>query len=222
MNKPAPSVQSPPAAWEVEAYIAAARMGKTDVAAEFLQRYPAIVDAADADEMTALRYAARNGHTSTVMMLLEKGAAINGRSANTMPALLQAVSFEHIEVIELLLDKGAAIEAQSRYGMTALMIAAWYGYRDIVELLLERGASTEKEDLYERTAFICAEERGKRRVAEFIEQWPELKEQRRIERERVQAEQREAFLKETDCSTGLKKDMPAPSPLRAVRRKMKP
>ena len=104
---------------------------------------------------TALMAAAMMGHTSIVLLLLNKGAdleARNGVASRGENALLLAATFGHTYVAKLLLDKGADIEARNRQGYTAVMKAAEAGHADLVMQLADRGANLNAQDRYGYTA----------------------------------------------------------------------
>ena len=77
----------------------------------------------------ALRWAASNGHYDVVKLLIENGAKIH---ANNNEALRWAVHEGHYDVIKLLLENGADVRAKNN---EALRFASVKGYADVVELL---------------------------------------------------------------------------------------
>ena len=93
---------------------------------------------------TALMYACRRGHITTVTKLLDLGASVNVRSARETTAFLEAY-LQHSEtcnqVAKLLLareDLDVNVPYINDYGRTALMIAARSGDEEVVDLLLQR------------------------------------------------------------------------------------
>ena len=73
--------------------------------------------------MTALLYAARDGHTATVELLLDQGADINGTEANQITPLLMAVSNNRMATAATLIERGADLNAQDWYGRSPLWSA---------------------------------------------------------------------------------------------------
>ena len=72
---------------------------------------------------TLLITAAVVGHTKTVAMLLEHGAAINARSRDGGTALHAAAFFGHAETVQLLLENGADTSIKDNEGATPLEAA---------------------------------------------------------------------------------------------------
>jgi ankyrin repeat protein len=106
---------------------------------------------------TALHYAARDGHLSTVQALLDAGAAIEDRDPNDITPLLYAASNDRVAVARLLIARGADVKAVDWYGRSALWCAIDVRNRDtpqpangpgtdregnfaLAQVLLERGA----------------------------------------------------------------------------------
>lgn len=106
---------------------------------------------------TALHYAARDGHLSTVRVLLDAGAVLEDRDPNDITPLLYAASNDRVEVARLLIERGADVKAIDWYGRTALWCAIDVRNRDtpqpangpgtdrdgnfaLAQLLLDKGA----------------------------------------------------------------------------------
>ena len=107
--------------------------------------------------MTALHFAAREGHAQLAAQLLDAGAAIDPREANDITPLLMAISNGRMAVARVLIERGAQIDTTDWYGRSPLWSAVnvrniylhnetfdHTADRDsalgIIELLLERGA----------------------------------------------------------------------------------
>ena len=95
-----------------------------------------------------LHLAAREGHYSIVVLLLQHGAGVNAANTSGRTALHCAALYGHLEVAWLLLDRGADVNAvgvsESEVGNFAscqpLHLAAYHCRAEVVELLLGRGA----------------------------------------------------------------------------------
>jgi ankyrin repeat protein len=109
--------------------------------------------------MTALLYAAREGHTAAVHALVEAGADLNLASADKVSPMVEAIINGHLDLAKYLLDKGADPNVVSVSGMTALYAVidvkwaphAWFpqpsteqekiSYLDLMTALLDHGAN---------------------------------------------------------------------------------
>ena len=64
-------------------------------------------DAKNKGGMTALAYAAKNGHIGTARVLLEKNAGVNTENRNGITALINAATAGHADMIQFLAENGA-------------------------------------------------------------------------------------------------------------------
>ena len=113
------------------------------------------VDDQDILGETALMWAARNGHTETVKLLVEIGDAnVNHVSNYGMTALMLAAEKGHIETVKKLIEKGAVVNIENNDGNTALMLAAANGHIETVKKLIEKGANVNIENKDRNTALI--------------------------------------------------------------------
>ena len=109
---------------------------------------------ADAEGLTALHYACRNGYSGTVKLLLEKGLDQNRASKEGLAPLHLAVlsrlaetaSEDALEKVRLLLAGGATLDATDGRGHTPLWLAVAQMDRQLVTFLLENGASAKRVD----------------------------------------------------------------------------
>ncbi len=86
--------------------------------------------------LTALMYAARDGHLDVVKMLAEAGADIEAPEANKITALQMAIGNNNMDVASYLLAKGANPNSADDYGRTPLWLAV-----EMRDLELGRGAT---------------------------------------------------------------------------------
>ena len=111
------------------------------------------IDALDFNGETSLTYAAQEGHTDCVRLLLQRGADVNKPSGCRSTAAHYAAERGHSETLLALLDNaGCDVDARGIWGMTPLMWAAQEGHTECAQLLLERGADISSLDAGEFTA----------------------------------------------------------------------
>jgi ankyrin repeat protein len=97
---------------------------------------------------TPLNRACRHGHFVMARLLVEHGAAINGRGKTdakelhrkTSTPLLHAIEGGHSDIARWLIEEGADIFRTSSNGMTALWSACSHGHETIARNLIDRGA----------------------------------------------------------------------------------
>jgi hypothetical protein len=107
-----------------------------------------------------LHYAANNGHTDIVELLLKAGANPNGKDDAGETPLHSAVMEGKQDVAARLLDKGADVNAQDDQGATALHVAAMKGRPELVDLLLAKGADPLTADKQGRTPMFYSKITG--------------------------------------------------------------
>ena len=136
----------------------AARAKRGARAGDVAARPPRKVGPDMAGGMTALIYAAREGHMSAVHALVDAGADINEVSADKMSPMVEAIINGHLEIAKYLLEKGADPNLVSISGLTALYATidvqwapkAWFpqpsvdqekvGYLDLMTALIDKKA----------------------------------------------------------------------------------
>jgi ankyrin repeat protein len=118
----------------------------------------------DKDNFSLLMAASMRGYTEVVLVLLDKGAALDFQSNKGETALMEASHQGQTEVVKILLDRGANMDLQSNLGGTALMKASQEGHIEVVRLLLERGANSKLKSKKGRTAYDYADDYSKNKV----------------------------------------------------------
>ena len=98
------------------------------------------VNAARADGVTALLYAAHWDDLDALDRLLRAGANVNAADAHGVTALARACENASVAAVEKLLDAGADPNAAQVSGLTPLMTAVQTGKVPTVEALLAHGA----------------------------------------------------------------------------------
>lgn len=142
------------------------------------------VNACDDSERTPLHYAAQNGHTSLISILLEQGALLDLPDVYGWTPLTTAVAFNKFEAAQQLLNANAATEGLDaggeclpedsvfpeslRWPVTPNFFAAAAGDHEMAQLLLERGAFPLKQNLQGRIPLIIAAGQGHPRTAKLL------------------------------------------------------
>ncbi len=137
---------------------AAERQDRAKVAA--LLKEGADVNAAQADGMTALHWAAYLDDATLVTLLLKSGASARAANRYGVTPLSLACANGNAEVVEALLEAGADANVTLHGGETALMTAARTGRPGPVKALLARGAEVNAKDRKGQTALTWAAAEG--------------------------------------------------------------
>ncbi|MBI4520284.1 MAG: ankyrin repeat domain-containing protein [Gemmatimonadetes bacterium] len=138
--------------------VADAAMRRDVESVRSLVRQGADVNAAQADGMTALHWAAAHGDAELANLLIQAGANLEAvtRLGSHTP-LHVATRGTDVAVIRALLDAGANPNATTTTGVTPLHHAARAGSAEAVSALLERGASVDaRESAWEQTPLMFA------------------------------------------------------------------
>ncbi|KAK0656504.1 ankyrin repeat-containing domain protein [Cercophora newfieldiana] len=142
----------------------AAKCGQLDVV-RVLVAMGAELEAVGENGMTALDYAAENGHERITNLLVGYSAKIDpdrGVVRTVYPSpLLRAIQQGHQAIVGILLRAGANVEARDGMDRTALVCAIENERFTIAEMLVEHGAPLEERcGTDKRTALLSAAERG--------------------------------------------------------------
>ncbi|XP_014467321.1 PREDICTED: protein TANC2 isoform X1 [Dinoponera quadriceps] len=97
---------------------------------------------------TTLIFAASEGHTSLIELLLDKGSILETKDKDGLTALCWACVRGRVAAVQFLLDRGADVNTNDNTGRTPLDLAAFQGNPKLVQLLLEKGAAVEHVDLH--------------------------------------------------------------------------
>ncbi|MCA9927314.1 MAG: sigma-70 family RNA polymerase sigma factor [Anaerolineales bacterium] len=173
-NKPS---QDKTFADKVQFYIAL-RQGNHQLLSKILARQPDLVDAKTewpvaSDTyywplgVTPLYYVAGMGDTTTVQLLLNHSADVNGAGSDQTP-LHHAVIMNQPDAAALLLDHGAAINAATPKGLTPLHAAVIRGNMQMVELLLQRGTAVHTQDTTPHSPMAWAAHKGFTEICDLL------------------------------------------------------
>jgi ankyrin repeat protein len=150
--------------------VADAAMKGDAEAVHALLKQAADVNGAQGDGMTALHWAAMNGHADLTQTLIYAGANVRAttRIGGYTPLFLASQSGQGA-TIRALLKAGADVTVGSPNGTTPLMVAAASGRTDAVAALLDHGADINAtESLRGHTALIFAAASNRAAVIELL------------------------------------------------------
>jgi ankyrin repeat protein len=122
-------------------FFEAAERGDAARVRAFLSERPNLASETDGRTLSALHYAASEGHTEVVRVLLDRGADPRVSALGGMTPLFLAAAGGHSEVAKLLVKEGADPDARSPWN--PVRVAASEGYVEVVRALLELGADPE-------------------------------------------------------------------------------
>ena len=118
--------------------------------------------------MTPLHYAAINGHTEFVRLLLERNAEVNAQNNRGFTPFLFASWKGNTDVFRLLLDHNGNEHVHDDEGKTPLHYAAYLDHLDAARLLLERNLDINARDTNGLTPFLCASACQSSSVLKFL------------------------------------------------------
>ena len=95
---------------------------------------------------TPLMFAAWQGKTEVIKILLEHGVDVNCKTKYDWAPIDVCCRDGYEEIVSLLLEKGAPVNLKSTKGYTALGLAAHNGYLSIVKMLVNAGADFNSPD----------------------------------------------------------------------------
>jgi ankyrin repeat protein len=150
--------------------VADAAMRSDATAVRTLLKGGADVNAAQADGMTALHWAALNGDLPTMEVLLVAGATREPLTRVGSYTPLHLASMRgHAAAVTRLLDAGAKAGAATTTGVQPLHLAAQAGSAEAVQALLDRGADIDAADkTHGRTALVFAVSKDRREAMQLL------------------------------------------------------
>ena len=115
-----------------------------------------------------LVWAAMNGHSEAVQLLLSCGAQVGVKNNEGVTALYWAANNGHASLIQLLLNKGAKCRPKDKIGWTPLHRAAFHGHTGVAQVLLDNDADIEAKDDTRWTALMRAATTGSMEVMQLL------------------------------------------------------
>ncbi|KAJ2990388.1 hypothetical protein NUW58_g2975 [Xylaria curta] len=125
------------------------------------------VDLQDSSCATAIHYAAQNGKTQAMSLLLKKGAARNRCNNKGQTPLALSAKSGYRCAVEALLDVGADALLEDFEGWTPLHWAIIGSHNDVVEALLNKSTTGYSQEQLNK-ALICAAETGNEDAVETL------------------------------------------------------
>ena len=126
-------------------------------------------DAATADGMTALLFAAQNGDTAIVRFLVEHGADIKAQeTALSRSAIHFAAENGNLDTVKFLSEHGADLQDKDAYGATALHYAAKSNKLDVVKYLVGKKMDYTARDVRGWSAMHYAAKGGSLDVIKYL------------------------------------------------------
>lgn len=122
------------------------------------------------DRMTALHWAAFNGQTQILKMLLARGADRDSQNRFAATPLLMAASANHTQEILLLIEAGANVSLPQYTYTYPLHLAAEKGNYEAARALLAAGAQADVETSKGHTPLQLALEKGHAKLAQLLVQ----------------------------------------------------
>jgi len=114
-------------------------------------------DAQDADQWTALHFAAFFGHYTLVRLLLEAGYSVEKRTKDGQTPLHVAARAKSVQVVSMLLAHGCDTETKTNDGLTSLHVAVYFGCdSNVVRTLIKGKADVNAKDTRGCTALSWA------------------------------------------------------------------
>ena len=128
-------------------------------------------DVLNTDGPLLFGYAAENGRTDVLQVLLDAGAEVNGPDDDDETPLAAAAGQGQIDAAGWLLDHGADIDRAADSCATPLHVAVREGHLPMVAFLLDRGADPNiRHGNPERNALAAARFWGEDEIAELLEE----------------------------------------------------
>ncbi|XP_026470204.1 ankyrin-1-like [Ctenocephalides felis] len=125
-------------------------------------------DSLDAFRKSPMHYAAEQGHSDVIKLLVRAGINVDPIEVDVNTPLHIATSNNHTKAMLTLLEAGALPNKKSIDKNTALHIAASRGFKNACEILLRFGASVDALDSSDRTPLLLAVNRGHENVVEIL------------------------------------------------------
>ncbi|KAH7131164.1 Pfs, NACHT and ankyrin domain protein [Dactylonectria macrodidyma] len=119
-------------------------------------------------DRTPLSWAAQNGRTGIIELLLQNRMTVMETDRGGRQPLSRASEKGHDATARLLIERGADVNASDKDGRTPLSWASWNGHEATVGLLIEKGADVNASGKGGRTPLSWALENGHEATARLL------------------------------------------------------
>ncbi|XP_076304678.1 ankyrin-3-like [Tachypleus tridentatus] len=121
--------------------------------------------------VSALHFAAKEGHYDVVKELIKNGADVNAKTIKLNTPLHLASIKGNIQIADLLVENGAHVNIQASLGFTPLYMASQENHARMVQFLLEYGADPHSAAEGGFTPLIVAQQQNCKEVISVLEKF---------------------------------------------------
>ena len=151
-----------------QALLDAAKIGDLKTIKDLILNQRVNVNYSDGGGLTALHYAALNGHKDCLEALIKAKADVKAVANDGWTALHVAANNGHKVCLELLIKANADVNARHQDGVTALFVAAQNGRKDCMEVLIKANADVNVRNQDGVTALHYAAQNGHKDCLEAL------------------------------------------------------
>ncbi|KAJ3414182.1 hypothetical protein HDV05_006887 [Chytridiales sp. JEL 0842] len=139
----------------------AAQRGASNRVSALLEAGEVTANSRDAENCTALHWAAINNHLGVARLLIDKGAEVDAIGGDLLATPLHwAARSGHVQMVTFLIKKGAQPSLKDNQGYNALHLAAHAGHAMMILYLLASGMDVDETDTMSRTALMWTAYQG--------------------------------------------------------------
>jgi ankyrin repeat protein/predicted DNA-binding WGR domain protein len=124
----------------------AARAGNVETVKFLLQDNRSMISAKDRHGYAAIHYAAENGHSAVIKLLVEAGVKIALGGPDRKTALHIAAARGDFETVQFLVEHGAKVPVKDKFKRSPLLLACKNGNLKVAAYLLQQGSPFDEGD----------------------------------------------------------------------------
>lgn len=117
---------------------------------------------------THMMYAALNGHTDCINVLVRHGCRTDIKDSQGFSPLMAAALNNHADTVATLLRLGCSVNQRNNKGLNALFYGVYSKSIEIVNMLIQYGADVNVKDLNNRTPLLFAIMNGANAIGELL------------------------------------------------------